>query len=138
MLVSPVNTVIMTFSTNISIIQVGGRFEKVAQPGQMLHPGTLVARLETQNGLTVTKPIDFEDSFVDWTQSVAKKSPVNMYFTSVVQVIFARKKYLRFTRKKTYVMEIKRLQENSHHVFLYFHLFSIVTFHFAKRKEIKQ
>lgn len=53
----------------------------------MLHPGTLVARLETQNGLAVAKPIDFEDSFAEWTQSVTKKSPINMYFTNVVQVV---------------------------------------------------
>lgn len=86
-LVSLVDIMAIIFPTSISIIQVGGRFEKVAQPGQMLHPGTLVARLEAQNGLTVTKPTDFEDSFPEWTQSVTKVSPINMYFTNVVQVI---------------------------------------------------
>ncbi|KAK6110203.1 Carboxyl transferase domain family protein [Brugia pahangi] len=72
---------------DMRVKKVGGRFEKVAQPGQMLHPGTLVARLEAENGLTVTKPIDFEDSFAEWTQNVAKKSPINMYFTNVVQEV---------------------------------------------------
>ncbi|VDN04662.1 unnamed protein product [Thelazia callipaeda] len=65
-------------------MKVGGRFKKIAQPGQMLHPGTLVARLEAQNRLTVTKPVDFEDSFIEWTQSLTKKSPINMYFTNIV------------------------------------------------------
>ncbi|VDO34627.1 unnamed protein product, partial [Onchocerca flexuosa] len=72
---------------DMRVKKIGGHFKKVAQPGQMLHPGTLVARLEAQNGLTVTKPIDFEDSFAEWTQNVTKKSPINMYFTNVVQEV---------------------------------------------------
>lgn len=61
----------------------------MAQLGQMLHPGSLVARLEALNGVAVIKPVDFEDAFPEWTQDAPKKSPINMYFADVLQVVEA-------------------------------------------------
>lgn len=74
---------------NANHFKVGGRFKRVAQVGQVLHPGTLVARLEAQAGVEVTKPVDFEGTFEEWSQTRSTTSPINIHFSEILQVITA-------------------------------------------------
>uniref|UniRef100_A0A915AGR3 Acetyl-CoA carboxylase n=1 Tax=Parascaris univalens TaxID=6257 RepID=A0A915AGR3_PARUN len=67
--------------------KVGGRFKRVAQVGQVLHPGTLVARLEAQAGVEVTKPVDFEGTFEEWSQTRSTSSPINIHFSEILQEV---------------------------------------------------
>ncbi|MFH4976395.1 hypothetical protein AB6A40_003104 [Gnathostoma spinigerum] len=68
-------------------VKVGGRLKRIAQVGQVLHPGTLVARLVEQNGFTVTKPKDFEDSFAEWANRSTRTPRINIRFSEIIQAV---------------------------------------------------
>ncbi|VDK44469.1 unnamed protein product [Anisakis simplex] len=69
--------------------KVGGRFKRIAQVGQVLHPGTLVARLEAQAGCEVTKPTDFEQQVRNVFDGYCKCDPTfDAYAESLMQALF--------------------------------------------------
>lgn len=72
-----------------TIFKFGGRFKRVALIGQMLHPGTLVARLDAENGFTMAEPEECEQPFVEWTEIVPKPSTILASFANVVQVKYS-------------------------------------------------
>lgn len=72
---------------DMKVKKVGGRFKRVAQIGQVLHPGTLVARLDEVVGSTSTKPLDFDGVFEEWKTATPKVLPINMRFNEIVQEI---------------------------------------------------
>lgn len=63
----------MKMVINLEVKKAGGRISYVARPGQALFPGTLIARLEDQGDMSLSKPKDFVGSIPEWKQAEDKR-----------------------------------------------------------------
>ncbi|KAL3102143.1 hypothetical protein niasHS_003552 [Heterodera schachtii] len=63
----------MKMVINLEIRKAGGRLVQVAQPGQVLFPGTLIARLEDQEDIAVSKPVNFTGPMEEWDSTREKE-----------------------------------------------------------------
>lgn len=59
----------MKMVINLEVRKAGGRLVHVAQPGQVLFPGTLIARLDDQDDLAASKPTVFTAKVPEWDQA---------------------------------------------------------------------
>uniref|UniRef100_A0A914I9B7 Acetyl-CoA carboxylase n=1 Tax=Globodera rostochiensis TaxID=31243 RepID=A0A914I9B7_GLORO len=81
----------MKMVINLEIRKAGGRLVQVAQPGQVLFPGTLIARLEDQDDIAVAKPVNFTDKMKEWDITREKelqsrdKTRLNTRFDDLIQ-----------------------------------------------------
>lgn len=75
----------------LQVKKAGGKLVTVAQPGQVLFPGTLIARLEDQNDGASAKPVDFAGTIEEWhaaterQQRAAAAQRVNLKFGALLQ-----------------------------------------------------
>lgn len=73
----------------------------MAQPGQVLFPGTLIARLEDQDDVSVPKPKNFTERMAGWDTAREKelqdrlKNRLDTHFEDLIQV----KKGIKYKNK---------------------------------------
>jgi biotin carboxylase/acetyl-CoA carboxylase carboxyltransferase component/biotin carboxyl carrier protein len=53
----------------LDIKKVGGILVQVARPGQILFPGTVIAKLELESNVSTSRPVEFEGGFGKWDRS---------------------------------------------------------------------
>lgn len=56
----------MKMVITLEVKKAGGKLVHVAQPGQVLFPGTLIARLDDQDDVTSAKPTTFTGRITEW------------------------------------------------------------------------
>uniref|UniRef100_A0A914LLT7 biotin carboxylase n=1 Tax=Meloidogyne incognita TaxID=6306 RepID=A0A914LLT7_MELIC len=62
----------MKMVINLEVSKAGGRLIQVAQPGHVLFPGTLIARLEDQDDVSTQKPKNFVGRMEEWDSAITK------------------------------------------------------------------
>lgn len=79
----------MKMVINLEVRKAGGRLAQVAQPGQVLFPGTLIARLDDQDVSASSRPTVFDGRVVEWDdvqeQRFNSSVRLNSKFESVIQ-----------------------------------------------------
>ncbi|KAH7698696.1 carboxyl transferase domain-containing protein, partial [Aphelenchoides avenae] len=81
----------MKMVVTLQVKKAGGKIVWVAQPGQVLFPGTLIARLEDQSDTASAKPVDFAGTIEEWQaaterqQRAAAAQRLNLKFDTLLQ-----------------------------------------------------
>uniref|UniRef100_A0A7E4WC75 Acetyl-CoA carboxylase n=2 Tax=Panagrellus redivivus TaxID=6233 RepID=A0A7E4WC75_PANRE len=79
----------MKMVINLDVKKVGGTLVHVARAGQVLFPGTLIARLDEQGDMSASRPDPFEKTFEEWTRAEEIRSQtrlrLNTRFENLVQ-----------------------------------------------------
>uniref|UniRef100_A0A914Z132 Acetyl-CoA carboxylase n=1 Tax=Panagrolaimus superbus TaxID=310955 RepID=A0A914Z132_9BILA len=58
----------------LEISKVGGTLNHVARPGQVLFPGTIIAKLEVESDVSASRPVEFEGGFEQWTKAEERRN----------------------------------------------------------------
>lgn len=80
----------MKMVINLEVRRAGGKLVQVAQPGQVLFPGTLIARLDDQDEAASSRPSVFTERVVEWDyaqeQRYNSNIRINSKFENLIQV----------------------------------------------------
>uniref|UniRef100_A0A7E4VD69 Acetyl-CoA carboxylase n=1 Tax=Panagrellus redivivus TaxID=6233 RepID=A0A7E4VD69_PANRE len=57
----------------LDVKKVSGKLVQVARPGQVLFPGTVIARLEVSSDVSAARPVVFEGGFAQWARAEERR-----------------------------------------------------------------
>lgn len=78
----------MKMVINLEVKKAGGRLIHVAQPGQVLFPGTLIARLDDQDDMAASKPTVFIGKLEEWDKAEELRQKNNSRLNTQFETIF--------------------------------------------------
>lgn len=82
----------MKMVINLEVRRAGGKLVQVAQLGQVLFPGTLIARLDDQDEAASSRPTVFTEHVIEWDeaqeQCLNSNIRINSKFENLIQVKF--------------------------------------------------
>lgn len=78
----------MKMVINLEVKKAGGRLLHVAQPGQVLFPGTLIAKLDDQDDLTSSRPTVFSERVKEWDKAEEQRQKANSRLNTRFESVF--------------------------------------------------